>query len=235
MILIHDERDRCRVLDPEDSWNRLQKLIRDVSDRVRALSIRTRFLDPYRFDPDGNLKQAIMHALTRTSRHCDMIQGLLKSMSEQAIEQVNARVEMKKLARIFEPELDERGARVTVDGTWTGITSRAVLQTISFNLVENALRHSAITNPQIAIVVEGGVQLTRGNSGLMLSVSDDGAGVSNDALPHIFRSGFSSSDSSGLGLTISRRLAEIMGGSLGLSLNGPPRTTFTLVLPAVAS
>jgi signal transduction histidine kinase len=80
--------------------------------------------------------------------------------------------------------------------------------------------------------------LRQSDSRVSLIVEDDGEGIAPDLLGTLFRpfSGRSVYDpqaGTGLGLVISRRLAEAMGGSLVLESAGPGfGTTATLILPA---
>lgn len=74
---------------------------------------------------------------------------------------------------------------------------------------------------------------------VVLQVADDGEGIAPDLIGTLFRpfsgrSVFDPQAGTGLGLVISRRLAEAMGGSLELESAGPGfGSTATLTLPAV--
>jgi len=104
------------------------------------------------------------------------------------------------------------------------------------NLVDNATKFAS---NQIEI------QLTRNDSSYSVRVSDDGSGIADSYLAHVFDrgwtpelSGRSEKQSSGLGLFIASKLAERSGGDLIVEsnqMNGDktrdPHTTFTLSLP----
>lgn len=100
---------------------------------------------------------------------------------------------------------------------------------ILLNLVRNAIHHAS----HIASTIE--LSTADDEDGVRITVSDDGAGVPEDALGRLFEPGFRARRESipgrGLGLAISRRLAEEMGGSLTVrhSVNGGLR--FELHLP----
>lgn len=91
------------------------------------------------------------------------------------------------------------------------------LRQVLLNLISNALKFT--DNGQIKISVKSGQDHESGH--LQISVSDTGTGIPEDKLEKIFES-FSQADSSttrkyggtGLGLTISRRLIEMMGGKI---------------------
>ncbi|UCV10674.1 response regulator [Dechloromonas denitrificans] len=94
------------------------------------------------------------------------------------------------------------------------------LKQILLNFASNALKFTE----QGAIVIRSSVVEDRGGQVLVrFEMSDTGVGIPHDALPRLF-SAFEQADSSttrkyggtGLGLAISRRLAELMGGQIGV-------------------
>jgi signal transduction histidine kinase len=91
-------------------------------------------------------------------------------------------------------------------------------------LVENSLRHGA-----------GGVGLTvrsttRGSGGMVvLEVSDEGAGVPDGLVAHVFDRGVSTASSTGIGLGLARAFVEADGGRLELRRASPP--VFAIFLP----
>jgi PAS domain S-box-containing protein len=101
------------------------------------------------------------------------------------------------------------------------------------NLLSNALK---FTPP------EGNVQLAarQDADNVIVTVQDTGIGIPRQELEKVFSSFYQVDGSTtrghggtGLGLTISRRLAELMGGRLWLASEGPGHgSTATLILPA---
>ncbi len=82
------------------------------------------------------------------------------------------------------------------------------VERIVANLVENALRHAACR-----ILVRVSIDA----DDVLLSVEDDGAGIPEDELAHLFEPfwrGVAGPGGSGLGLTIARELAAGCGGSV---------------------
>jgi PAS domain S-box-containing protein len=106
------------------------------------------------------------------------------------------------------------------------------LQQVVWNLVTNAVK---FTNRGGRVTV----RVLRTGSGIELKVSDNGAGISPEFLPHIFER-FRQGDATttrqhgglGLGLAISRHLVEAHGGTLDAASEGLGRgATFTALLP----
>ena len=99
------------------------------------------------------------------------------------------------------------------------------------NLVENAMKYSPVrTAVRIGAARESG--------GVILSVTDEGEGVPPDHRDRIFERFYQVDSSStrrvggtGLGLYISRSLAEELGGRLWLERSGPGGSEFRLFLP----
>jgi two-component system sensor histidine kinase MtrB len=123
---------------------------------------------------------------------------------------------------------------VTIPAGLTVTLDRRRFDVIVANLVGNALRHGA---PPVEVLAG----LDPGSGGLVLSVSDHGAGISPEALPHIFErfykeeSARTRSDGSGLGLAIALQNARLHGGDLvAANRTDGPGAVLTLVLPAEA-
>lgn len=130
------------------------------------------------------------------------------------------------LAMMLAPDVPER---IVGDGLR--------LRQILLNLIGNAVKFTA----------EGSVTLDvrRSTSGdgkptMIISVSDTGIGIDEERIGAVFEE-FVQADASisrrfggsGLGLSISRRLADLMGGSVALARRDGGGTVATLVLPLV--
>lgn len=104
----------------------------------------------------------------------------------------------------------------------------AMTRQILVNLVLNAMQ--AHVNPSDATIQ---VRTGRDDGVLWCSVQDNGPGVAADRSESIFKPFFTTKTrGTGLGLAVSRRLAELQGGRLILENPGEPGARFRFTIPA---
>lgn len=104
------------------------------------------------------------------------------------------------------------------------LASPGSLAQVLATLIENSLKHGAGKT-----TVTARHQNARG--GVVIEVSDEGAGVSDDLAAKVFERGVTSGKGTGLGLPLARDLASADGGRLELSQRRPAQ--FTLYLAGV--
>jgi len=108
------------------------------------------------------------------------------------------------------------------------------IRQILLNLVGNAIKFTE----RGAVTLRVNTTVHRNKPALCWTVEDTGIGIPESKLPHIFDA-FTQVDSSltrryegvGLGLSISKRLAELMGGIIEVESTVDEGSTFRLVLP----
>jgi signal transduction histidine kinase len=97
------------------------------------------------------------------------------------------------------------------------------------NLLQNALKYS---DGQVILEV-----VPDGDDGILFSVIDDGVGIAPDELPRVFElfyrthEGARAAEGSGLGLPITRKLAEALGGEVRASSTAGRGSVFGIRLP----
>ena len=106
------------------------------------------------------------------------------------------------------------------------------IRQIISNLVENALTHTP-NNGRIEVEISGG------DDGIKILVSDSGIGISEADQPRVFDQFYRADQSrnratggAGLGLTIVKRLVDAHGGSISVSSEYGEGTTFKILIPA---
>src|SRR6266487_346155 len=131
----------------------------------------------------------------------------------------------------IEPAAEAKQVRLATEysnGAATLRTDPVRLEQILVNLLSNAVRHSP-EGETVAVRVE------QGRSDVRFLVVDHGPGVPPELRARIFepfeRFDPHSGLGTGLGLPVSRRLAEVLGGGLAVEGTAGPGATFSLVLP----
>jgi ammonium transporter len=140
---------------------------------------------------------------------------------------------LQEVTDSLEPLIDRPGVKMVVEaapGLPQVMTDRDKVKQILLNLVSNAIKYT--DEGSIALRAEA----TDGR--LRVGVSDTGVGIPADELGKIFEE-FQQADTAstrrrggtGLGLTISRRLARTLGGDVTVKSKLGAGSTFTLDLP----
>jgi PAS domain S-box-containing protein len=143
-------------------------------------------------------------------------------------------------AALFEGEAAKKGVKLqthfALDLPEIVVGDAARIKQILVNYLSNAIKFTAAGHIEIDVKsVE-----TDGLAELLMTVSDSGPGIELEAQKKLFQP-FSQIDASstrrnggiGLGLAISRRLAELMGGSVGVSSMPGEGSVFWVRLPLV--
>jgi ammonium transporter len=140
---------------------------------------------------------------------------------------------LQEVSDSLEPLIDRPGVRLSVEaapGLPPVVTDRDKVRQILLNLVSNAIKYTDEGSISVrADAVDGR---------LRVGVSDTGVGIPADELDTIFEE-FQRADTTsarrrsgtGLGLTISRRLARALGGDVTAKSRLGTGSTFTLDLP----
>lgn len=108
--------------------------------------------------------------------------------------------------------------KVNVDVNWT---TEALI-----NILKNAMEHT-LENGNINIVCSDNPLYT------MISISDDGCGISKKDLPHIFErfyKGMGNKESIGIGLNMSKKIIESENGNISVKSKENEGTTFIIKL-----
>ena len=148
------------------------------------------------------------------------------------IREVDTATEVKRAVSVSEPvaAAKQQHLVVTLDGAPATLRTDPVrLEQILVNLLSNAVRHS----PERASVR---VHVAAVAGGVRFSVIDHGPGVPPELRDRIFepfeRFDPQSGHGTGLGLPVSRRLAEALGGSLKVEETSGGGATFILKIPS---
>src|SRR5690606_20770771 len=185
-------------------------------------------------------QRELAHAIHRSGqRLLDTVNGLLDMAKLKAnlLELRPARLDVAEVATdvlaMLRPIAEERGLylRLMPEGlSVPAVTDQYALERILINLVSNALKFTE----------EGGVTvlLDADDDEIRITVRDTGIGMDAAFIPHLFdafkqeSSGYSRShEGSGLGLTIVKRVVELLGGHIGVESRPGEGSLFEVTLP----
>jgi len=183
-------------------------------------------------------QDSIEHIDRSSRRLLDTINSVLDlskletGVVEPAPEPIDVAGEVLGTAEIFQPQADEQDVTLRTEAPETPMPAEldpTMLHRITDNLVGNALK---FTDPGGTITLRTHAT----DETITVEVEDTGIGIEDDFLPRLFES-FSRGDEaaaragSGLGLPITKRLTELMDGTIEVDSEKGVGTTFTVRLP----
>ncbi len=138
-----------------------------------------------------------------------------------------------RLASTFRSAAERVGLRLTVDCPPLPApvyVDREMWEKIVLNLLSNAVKHTMAGGVEVAVRADGGAAV--------LTVRDTGVGIPADELPLLFdrfhrvQGAWSRShEGTGIGLALVKELAELHGGTVGVSSRPEHGSTFTVTIP----
>jgi len=163
----------------------------------------------------GNIVKNLLLFARRTSG--DSNEEHLNKIIEDSIQVIDHSVKMKALSLIT--ELDEENDLLQCDA--------GGIQQILVALVINSIE---ATSPGGKITIK--TEYMKEKDQIRIMVTDDGKGIPDEALPHIFEPFFSTKvKSTGLGLSVVYGVVEQHAGSIDVASKVNQGTTFTITLP----
>ncbi len=210
----------------------LNSLSHEVRNPLQAMLATLHADTPLDQDDNARLQRATQQLLTLVENL--LVQGQSEQFAMPTVQQI---IDLPELlgdcVQLLQPSAIDKGLRLELDidpalsnVNWSLDGSR--LRQILFNLIGNAIRY---TNT-------GGIEVLTGltESRLLIMVKDTGPGIAADEQSDMFnayqRGRQNNGHGAGLGLTISRELAQAMGGELSLHSKLGRGSTFELSLPA---
>jgi signal transduction histidine kinase/BarA-like signal transduction histidine kinase len=148
---------------------------------------------------------------------------------------VDLRETLREVLPLIGPLADARGVRVTSTGAGAAGHVHADaqrLRQVLLNLLSNGVKYNA-EGGELSVAVARGPGAT-----VRIAVRDSGPGIPVEELPRLFvpferlPSSAGAAEGTGLGLALSQRMAQAMGGRIEVDSRVGRGSTFTLVLPA---
>ena len=140
----------------------------------------------------------------------------------------------KQLNYIFAPDMIDEGKERSLQPIFYANIDPDHFREVTSNLIENAIKYT----PSGDVAVD----ITGDDKQISISVKDSGIGIPAEDIPHLFQKFYRVDNSdtreiggTGLGLYLSRRLAEAMSGNLRVESKYKEGSTFYLEIPRVSS
>lgn len=171
------------------------------------------------------------HMLTMAERMLDYTRLEAGGFEPEPAE-VNVTAALREISKSLEPAADRAGLELHADLPENTVTARldpTFLERIVRNLAENAITYTDEGTVRMRLSAEAGR--------LLIAVEDTGPGMSEDELETIFEAfqqgerGARSRKGTGLGLHLTARLAEKMGGTVDVTSTPGSGTRFEVTLP----
>ena len=189
----------------------------------------------------GDLNDKQVEVLSACREDCERLDKLMRDLldlsrieageSKPELESVKTKDLINAASQELRPQVEAKGLAFRVDAPPelpNVMVDRSQVERVFANLVVNAIRYTKQGEIKISA-------LPRGNF-VAVSVSDTGAGIPHEYLPHIFDKfvqvpGAPNGGGAGLGLTISRLIVEGHGGQISAQSEPEKGSTFTFTLP----
>lgn len=138
--------------------------------------------------------------------------------------------QLREIILLYEPQWSEKELDLDIDlDSVMCYGNKDLLAQVWQNLIGNAIK----------FVADGGrirILLRQKQSGIEVSIIDNGAGMSEDVMNRIYEKFYQgdtsrSSSGNGLGLTLAKRIVDLHGGTISASSKEGKGTAFTVVIP----
>lgn len=176
-------------------------------------------------EDSAKMEMLINNLLRLTKLDTDEAQAAFVRLSAQGISEASIK-QVQKIADLKHVHLDNQTKDLPLHGDRDALVQLLVI------LLDNAIKYS----PNDSSVV---VQTKKQQSNIQISITDQGPGISPEALPHVFdrfyradkSRGKTTTDGFGLGLSIAKLIADRHHGSVILTSRPGKGTTATVMLP----
>ncbi len=215
----------------------------DLKNPLSVILGRTEMLSDmlqHAVSPVDSMRQQIGHIRTATKRLTEMVDTLVADAMADALD-ITVRRELIDLASLVNEvaeanrplaERKQQIISVSVPAEHPALVDSDRMRETIDNLLSNAVKYSPI----------GGridVEIARDGSSTVIRVKDEGAGLSPEDLTRLFgrfqrlsAKPTGGENSTGLGLSIVKRIIDLHGGTIAAESPGPGLgTTFTVTLP----
>jgi two-component system NtrC family sensor kinase len=172
---------------------------------------------------------AINRSVERCSTITHRLLGFAKRIDTQ-IETIDLKLLMQEVVGFLEKEAQHRNIQINYhieDFLPTIESDKGQLQQVFLNIINNSFE-AVDDGGQIDITIE-----SLGGNRVNVIIADNGAGISEKDIPHIFEPFYTSKkkQGTGLGLSITYGIIQKLGGDISVKSKVGESTSFTITLP----
>lgn len=200
-----DDRARAFINKAHESLQHLGRLFKDLLDVSRV---------------DDNR----INYIAKVTNIMDLVEDIVNGLKMKASE--------KNLELIFQPKPDNSG-RYVVPVYFVNLDPDLIREVVG-NLIENAIKYSSLGKIN--------VNITATDEKIKISIQDNGIGISEEDIPHLFQKFYRVNNpetnqigGTGLGLYLSKKLVEKLGGHITVDSQYHKGSTFLVELPRISN
>lgn len=190
----------------------------------------------------GDLSEDHQEWVVDMKQNCEHLLTIINTLSElsfiesgiwdEKAEDVDMAALLRDIAKNFEAQALSREIKITIAAP-ENIQSLRCDRSLVTKAVENLMNNALLFSPK-----GGAVEVSLASAGefLSISVKDTGPGFEEEKLPHVSEGYFQGEElpdgrkGTGLGILISRRIAERYGGALAVESSQGEGSRFTMTL-----
>jgi len=242
--------------DFNDMLSRIQQLLhemREVSDhiahdlrtpvsRIRGMA-ETSLINGHKTAEGSEIKHeyALATIVDESERLAEMINTMLEisqtdtGIISEHMEEINIVATLEQLCELYLPVAEDANVSLKWDNHQKIITilgNKIKLERAFVNLLDNAIKFS---EPGSCVGISTKIE----NEKLVVTISDEGMGISSEDLPHVFERFFRSDSSrskpgNGLGLSYAMSIIKSHGGQITVNSQFEQGSTFEVHLPLIS-
>ena len=186
--------------------------------------------------PEDEKQEYLKIIMTESERLANLSTNILNLTKYEAIEIISEKKpyrldeQIRRVILLTEPKWTEKEINIEIEMDVADYDGNAdLIQHIWLNLLDNAVKFTE----------NGGnisVQLTNSSDAINFCIKDDGAGMDEETMRHVFDKFYQGDKShkqkgSGLGLAITKRIVELCGGMIKVDSKPGAGSVFTVILP----
>lgn len=188
--------------------------------------------EPHRLEEHLQVLETVTNRMRRLVEDLFDISRFEHGMMTLQTELTHLQPLLEDMAQLQQPEADKVHVRIEVDvpetPLWVMVDEPRLIQVMT-NLIINAINH---TPPQGRIRIDA--EIDEATAGVRIGVHDTGVGIPEELLLQIFKPfvrGKEDNKGAGLGLSISKEIIELHGGTISVTSKVNVGTRFEIWLP----